>query len=179
MAKRRIKFSLSTDSINEAIRQIEEYKRSLDNKLDVFVERLAEVGVHTARVIMETVPQNDRGEYNVETIYDSAGEHAVGATISLYGDQVLFIEFSSGITNGTDSFPSLPNNPSYGSKYGMGTFPSDKGLWANPKGWWYTNRRTGQTKQHTYGVRAYAPMYNADITMRHQLATIAREVFGG
>lgn len=178
LAKRKIKMTLSTDSIASAIEQIEQYKQSLTGKMETLVERLCQVGIQTARAVMMQVPDDDRGQFETETIPSKDGKEAVGATVRLWGDNVLFIEFSSGITYGTDSFPSLPNNPNYGADYGMGTYPSDKGLWANPKGWWYTDKETGESK-HTKGVRAYAPMYNADMAMRSHIATIAKEVFGG
>ena len=126
---------------------------------------------------MMSVAPVDRGDYEVESTSQS-GENTACMTIRLSGDQVLFIEFSSGIMYGTDSFPSLPNNPNYGSKYGMGTYPG-KGHWNDPEGWWYTGKWGNGDSRHTYGIRAYAPMYNADTEMRKQIANIAREVFGG
>ena len=177
MAKRKISFSLSEKSIDDAIKQIEEYKQSINKKLETFVSRLTDIGIQTVNAVMMSVAPVDRGEYNTEVVWDKNSQAAVGAKIQLKGDQVLFIEFSSGITFGTKSFPALPNNPNYGSDYGMGTYNPDSPNWNNPQGWWYKGK-WGE-KEHTYGIRAYAPMYNADMEMRRQIQSIAKEVFGG
>lgn len=169
---------LSDSGIQSAIRQIEEYKQSLNSKIVTLVERLSEVGIRTVNAVMMSVAPVDRGEYFTEFISIGSGKDTHTAIIRLEGDQVLFIEFSSGITFGTNIFPKPPNNPNYGSGYGKGTFNPDSDNWSNPNGWYYTNKRTGQTRVHTYGIRAYAPMYNADMEMRNQIMTIAREVFG-
>jgi len=168
-----INIELSTKSIQAAIAEIEAYKQALVAKLTQLVERLADIGVESIDTTMMSVAPADRGEYDV-------GKEQMGDcsfAIRLKGDQVLFIEFSSGITFGTNSFQPLPNNPNYGQGYGMGTYPSEKGHWNDPEGWWYTGR-WGES-EHTYGVRAYAPMYHADIDMRNQLDAVAKEVFGG
>lgn len=174
---KKISIDLSVSSIEKAIKEIEEYKRSLDAKVKELVTRLAEVGLNTVNATMMSVAPVDRGEYNADVVYDASGSNVQGAVIHLSGDQVLFLEFSAGVLFGTDSFASLPNNPTYGKGFGMGTYPSDKGHWDDPTGWWYVDK-WGQP-QHTYGVRAYAPMYHAAVEMRSRIRSIAREVFGG
>lgn len=172
-----ISIDLSEKSIEKAIREIEEYKRSLNAKLKELVRRLAEVGIQSINATMMNIAPVNRGDYEVESVYNAEGTDVEGVLIYLRGDQVAFLEFSAGILFGTDTFESLPNNPSYGQGMGMGTYPSDKHHWDDPQGWWYVDK-WGQP-QHTYGVRAYAPMYHADIEMRNQIYTIAKEVFGG
>lgn len=168
-----ISFELSEASINAAINELETYKRQLNHKLFQLVSRLADIGVESIESTMMSIAPADRGEYTAMKSPD--GSYAF--KITLKGDQVLFVEFSSGITFGTNSFPTLPNNPSYGADYGMGTYPSEKGHWDDPLGWYY--KGTWGEWEHTYGVRAYAPMYHADMEMRNRLTAIAREVFGG
>lgn len=177
MGKKKIKMNLSVSSVENAIKQIEEYKRSLNTKVKELVRRLSEIGLQSVNATMLSVAPVDRGDFTAEIVYNRQGNNAQGAIIRLSGDQVLFVEFSSGITFGTSTFKGLPNNPSYGQGMGMGTYPSDKGHWNDPEGWWYIGK-WGQPV-HTYGIRAYAPMYNADIEMRRQIKAIAKEVFGG
>lgn len=174
--KKRIKMELSVKSVENAIKQIEQYKQSLSSKLKIFVERLSEIGIQSINATMLSVAPVDRGDYDCYPLYNERGDAIQGAVIVLNGDQVAFIEFSAGITFGTSSFDGLPNNPNYGQGMGMGTYPSDKGNWSDPEGWFYIGK-WGQPV-HTYGVRAYAPMYKADMEMRKQLHTIAKEVFG-
>ena len=176
---RKIHVRLSDSGITSAIRQIEEYKQSINRKIVTLVERLSEVGIQTVNAVMSSISsQSDRGWYFAQFIPTGSGKDTYTAIIRLEGDQVLFLEFSAGITYGTSTFPKPPNNPNYGSGYGKGTFNPDSDNWSNPNGWYYTNSRTGQTRVHTYGVPAYAPMYKADMEMRNQIMTIAREVFG-
>ena len=176
---KKIKIQLSDRSILEAISQINKYKFELSTKTKLLVDRLAEIGINTINVTMMGVAPMERGEYTVTPtpIEGGANSAVQRMSIQLTGDQILFIEFSSGKTFGTSSFPALPNNPSYGSGYGMGTYPNGKGHWDDPEGWWYKDKY-GES-QHTYGIRARAPMYHADEDMRKAIESIAREVFGG
>ena len=179
MSKRKnIKITLSEDSINRAIREIENYKNSLRGKIETLTRELAKIGVNSVNATMMSVSPADRGEFDVDFVFDPSGRDVFGAVIVLSGDQILFIEFSAGITFGTESgaHPKPPNNPNYGNDYGVGTYPGQTHA-RDPVGWWYVDK-WGQA-QHTYGVRAYAPMYNADIEMRNQIRAIAREIFGG
>lgn len=173
---RKISIELSEESIEKAIAEIEEYKKRLNAKTNELVRKLAEIGLQTVNSTMLSIAPVDRGEYGVEIVYNAEGSAVHGAMIQLTGDQILFLEFSAGILFGTDSFPSLPNNPNYGQGYGMGTYPSEKGHWNDPTGWWYIDQ-WGQP-QHTYGVKAYAPMYHAATEMRNRIYSIAKEVFG-
>lgn len=180
---RKIHVKLSDSGIQSAIRQIEEYKQSLNAKITALVERLSDVGIQTVNAVMSSVSsQDDRGWYFVQFIPTGGGKDTYTAIIRLEGDQVLFLEFSAGATYGTNMFFKPPNNPNYGDGMGMGTYPSNipnSTNWSNPNGWYYTNKRTGQTRVHTYGVPAYAPMFNADMKMRSQIMKVAKEVFGG
>ena len=174
---KKIRMNLSQESINQAIKEIELYKQLLYTRIETLVHRLAEIGVRSVSATMMSVAPVDRGEFDVSLVYNKKGNTVCGARIVLSGDQVLFIEFSAGITFGTNSFTGTPNRPDYGRGYGMGTYPNGKGHWNDPTGWWYIGK-WGEP-EHTYGVRAYAPMYNADVEMRRQIQSIAKEVFNG
>lgn len=171
MGKHVLNIELNEKSINEAIAYLKKYESSIDEKVEVLIDRLAEVGINVINAVMMSVAPVDRGEYNATKTED--GKHSV--TITLSGDEVLFIEYSAGVTFGTTTFESLPNNPSYGDGMGVGTYPGQTHA-EDPEGWWYVDRY-GQA-QHTYGVRAYAPMFQADMEMRSKIVDIAKEVFG-
>ena len=121
------------------------------------------------QMTMEEIPSEEKGDYYTETINTSNGD-IVGVAIQLTGNKVLFIEFSAGITYGTDSYP-LPS----GDNYGMGTYPG-KGHWDSPYGWWYVDDH-GE-KHHSYGNRAYMPMYHAEQAIILSVRSVAKEVFG-
>lgn len=169
MAKRTININLfDSRSLDKAIRQIRQYQNSLPRKVQTFIDRLAKEGLQVVQSTMESVPDEEKGSYYTEIVNTSNGD-IIGAAIRLTGDKVLFIEFSAGITYGTDNYP-LPS----GDKYGMGTYPG-KGHWNSPYGWWYVDEQGN--KHHSYGNRAYMPMYHAEQAIILQISHIAREVF--
>ena len=161
--------ALSRDSLLEAARQIKEYNSSLNSRTQTFVEKLGEAGLKVVNSVMRSVPSEERGSYSTELVKNSSGE-ITGAEIRLTGDKVLFIEFSAGIRYGTNSYP-LPS----GDKYGMGTYPG-KGHWNQPYGWFYTDEKGN--KKHSYGNRAYMPMYHAEEAIILLLNRTAKQVFG-
>lgn len=169
MVKRTININLfDSRSLDKAIQEIKQYQNSLQRKVQIFIDRLAKEGLQVVQSTMESVPDEEKGSYYTEIVNTSNGD-IIGAAIRLTGDKVLFIEFSAGITYGTDNYP-LPS----GDKYGMGTYPG-KGHWDSPYGWWYVDEH-GE-KHHSYGNRAYMPMYHAEQAIIIQIRHIAREVF--
>ena len=172
MAKRTIKFEFSQKSIKNAIAELKKYQKEFDRKNKIFVDKLAKEGLQVVQSTMEAIPDEDKGSYYTEIINNSHGD-VIGAAIRLSGQKVLFIEFSAGITYGTSSYP-LPS----GSKYGMGTYPSEKEKsdWDNPNGWWYIDE--SGNKHHSYGNRAYMPMYHAEQAIILAVRSIAKETFG-
>lgn len=159
---------LNNRSLDKAIQEIRQYQNSLPRKVQTFIDRLAKEGLQVVQSTMESVPDEEKGSYYTEIVNTSNGD-IIGAAIRLTGDKVLFIEFSAGITYGTDNYP-LPS----GDKYGMGTYPG-KGHWNSPYGWWYVDEQGN--KHHSYGNRAYMPMYHAEQAIIIQVSHIAREVF--
>ena len=170
MPKKTVKFNLFDDKeLNNAIKWLQNYQKNFRRKVQILIDRLAKEGLQVIQTTMESVPSEEKGSYYTEIVNNSKGE-IIGAAIRLTGDKVLFIEFSAGITYGTDSYP-LPS----GDKYGMGTYPG-KGHWDSPYGWWYVDEQGN--KHHSYGNRAYMPMYHAEQAIIMQIKHIAREVFG-
>ena len=150
MSKRTIKCNLSGKSIRNAIKELKNYENNLQRKNQIFVQKLADAGILVIRETMESI---------------------VGASIRLTGDKVLFLEFSAGITYGTDTYP-LPS----GSEYGIGTYPGQTHAY-DPNGWWYIDE--SGNKHHSYGNRAYMPMYHAEEAIILAIHSIAKEVFSG
>lgn len=173
---KKLNVSLNEKSFLEAARQIERYQKELDRKNELFVQKLSDIGLNVVNSIMLSVPPINRGDYVAEKVEPViTGDHVSGAAIRLSGDQILFIEFSAGITFGQTSFPSLPDGTPYGNGMGVGTYPGQKHA-EDPTGWWYKDE-WGHA-QHTYGIRAEMPMYNADVEIVQSIGRIAKEVFG-
>lgn len=167
---RKISFDLSSKSIQAAIDELNQYRDDLRRKNNEFARRIAEAGIGTVKDIMDSIPDEESGEYDTELVMDVKGE-VCGAAIRLSGNKVLFVEFSAGVRYGTKNYP-LPS----GAKYGVGTYPGQKNAFS-PHGWWYIDEQ-GE-KHHSYGNRAYMPMYHATETVALEARRIAKEVFGG
>lgn len=175
MGKRKIKISLSdTDSIQRAIDEIQEYRKDLMTNISIFLDNLISEGIVVAKAQVATAPSEYRDRVTVESNPVFRTGYIYTGVIRLQGDQALFIEFSAGEKYGTDHFDPLPNNPSYGSGYGKGTYNPESDNWKNPDGWRYGKGGS----QHTYGTPAVAPMYNADKKMRDILMDAAKKVWG-
>ena len=165
-----INIELSTSSVQRAIEQIKAYQDSLNDKNDLFVQRLAELGIP---IIDENIHASagDANKYHSTQIkINSFGDHSE-ATLTLSGQDILFIEFGSGIYY----------NPDGGSEhagefgYGVGTYPGQTHAF-DEQGWWYKDE-TGAL-HHSYGQQATAPMLKASHEIIENIRKIAREVYG-
>lgn len=174
MSRRKLKLSLSESDINNAIEEVRRYKESLRDDVSMFIMLLMNKGINVAKERIGKAPPEYRGKVTVTSVNPYRTGYIYTAVIRLEGKQALFVEFSAGKTYGTDSFEPLPNNPSYGSGYGMGTYNPDSDNWKSPTGWDYGEGG----KQHTYGTPAVAPLYNADKAMRDILLETAKKVWG-
>lgn len=167
----RIKIELSEKSINDAIKQLKDYKKSLSAKNSKFVERLADEGIAVVNATLVGVNLNgDDWSYNAKKSNVSSGETSK-LRIELSGKRLLFVEFGAGVTY---SNPQHPKADELG--YGVGTYnPYSRNAW-NPDGWDYVGE--DGTPKHTFGNPAYAPAWNASVQMRNKVISIAKEVFG-
>ena len=168
---RTIKIELTEKSVRDAIKKLESYQSSLENKVDLFLSRLAEIGIDAVRAKIETIPPEDKGTYSVEEIKQPPNS----TTILLSGNKVLFIEFGAGVIY------SNPQHPKAGELgYGVGTYPNQQYAWNLTKfggGWMYRDKDTNEVR-HSYGNPAYAPLYNAETEILSRVTEVAREVFG-
>lgn len=169
MAKK-IRMNLSHKSIQRAIDEIENYRKELKRKNQIFVEKLSRIGINVIRETMESIPDEEKGKYYVESLNNSSGD-MVGVAIRLSGTDVLFVEFSAGTAYGT---PQGGYPLEYGSKYGAGTYPGQTHA-NDPNGWWYLDENGN--KHHSYGNRAYMPMYHASEAIILAIRHVAEEVF--
>lgn len=171
-----INVELSPSGVDKAIKELIAYRDSLDGKLKKFLNMLADVGLDSISTTVAQIDPNDLGRGYGQLLMDKqekpSGEGQCKMTIFLEGEDVLFIEFSAGITFGTDSYP-LPS----GDGYGMGTYPDGKGHWDDPEGWFY--RDENDVLRHSYGNPAYMPMYHAREAMAIRLWMIAQMAFYG
>lgn len=164
-----IKVELSENGIREAINALESYQNDLKQKVEVFVDKLAKIGVNVINAVMRGVPEEEQaGAWNVTVNQNKKGD-VISATISLSGDRVLFIEFGAGIRYAS---PEHPMSQELG--YGAGTYPGQTHV-PIPGYWFYTDE-AGE-KHKSYGNRAYMPVYHASEALILEISSIAKEVF--
>lgn len=175
MATRRIRVKLSQDGIESAIAQLQAYKQTLSEKCQLAVERLADLGIKTAKI--------NCGEYGdvitfSKDVYGVDGGAkgrliAVGEPVFrirnkqlITMDPLLMAEFGSG-------WEAKVLDPIEG--YGQGTFPGQTHAF-DPHGWYYTDVETGE-QHHSYGESPTFPMHSAMIAMLFEVERVFKGVF--
>ena len=169
---KRINISLTKKgSIERAIKELEQYKRDLNRKTELFVEELARIGVNIAMMTLATKGSGDspRGaDFAVEINND--GE-AVKGMITVSSSSILMWEFGAGIKfNGMTS----PNPKADEFGMGPGTYPGQTHV-PDP-GYWFYYDENGNS-HYSVGTEATMPMYSASLEMIDNIYRIAKEVF--
>lgn len=150
-------------SIDKAIEQLQEYKKDFLAKEQIFIKRLAEIGVSVATTGFALADYD--GVKDVQVTMNQSGTKA---TVTAFGETVGFLEFGTGVK--------YPEWDSSGMKYTPpehGTY--GKGHGASSKGWWFTISEG--SSMHTYGNPPAEAMLTARNTMIEQVVQIAREVW--
>lgn len=166
----RYKVGLSANEFRKLADQIHDYRIGLQEKCEEFAYRLSEIGLQKAEsILIEHVDTGQTiGSLRVEN--NSDGKVTKMAVV-VESNAILFLEFGAGVKySGTKN----PKADELG--YGPGTYPSNKGHWDDPNGWWYQKEEDGEW-YHTYGTKACMPMYKASVEMRDKIVEIAKEVF--
>ena len=157
-----IKIELSTNSIDKAIAELENYRKDLETRLKIFVGELIQEGVEVARIKV-SASQGDSTDAHVDYMIDSTGE-IIKARIFLQGTEALFIEFGAGIYyNNGNNHPMASENG-----YGIGTYPSEHppNRAITPGYWWY--KEEDGSKHLSLGTEATMPIYHAAETIRNK-----------
>ena len=159
----KVTMTLNPSSIDSAIKQIEDYKKSLAVKAKLICEKLASMGATRASLGFATAFYTGEKDFEI-----SVEEIQNGYKILADGETALILEFGAGATYGY-------GHPLADEKgMGPGTYPDGKGHWDDPKGWWIPKDKGGG---HTYGNPPAMPMYYAAKEMREEVERVAMEVF--
>ena len=155
---------LDSKSIDTAIKQLKQYKKEFLAKEEVFVNRLAEIGVSVATTGFAVADYD--GINDVQVTMTQSGAKA---TVVAFGETVGFIEFGTGVRNPEWDNSGMEYTPPAHGTYG-------KGQGARPKGW-YFSQHVGAKAQHTYGNPPAEAMRTARDVMIEKVIQIAREVW--
>ena len=156
---------LSSDSIQNAIRELKSFRDSIDAKMDKLLEELAYIGVKEASVRFTTA------------IYDGVNDSSVtlepikdGYCIKAEGRAVAFIEFGAGVYhNPGEPYP----NPRPAGIVGIGEYGKGYGK----RNAWGFRDESGELVI-THGTPAAMPMWYASEEMRNSILKTFKEVFG-
>lgn len=180
MPKRKISMNLSVSSLNSAIKQLEEYKSSLKKKNDLFVKRLAELGIpiidqrmNAANFTIDSkgIQSGANTNHNTFVKVNSFGDVS-RAVLTVEGQDLLFVEFGAGVYHNTAAGTS-PHPKGGELGYKIGYYGKGHG---KQKVWGYYDD-AGQLIL-THGVEAQMPAYSAWKEMFENAVRIAKEVFG-
>ena len=151
-------------SIDDIIKGLEDYKKSLKAKADALVKALAEAGCEAVTVTYAGTRYKGPRDENVTVEERGEGKYAIVAS----GQTVLFVEFGAGVYLGGGH----PQASEFG--YGPATYPGQVHA-EDPRGWWLPKEAGGG---HTYGNAPSAAMYHTAKSLREMLLQAARGVFG-
>lgn len=155
-----IRVELTNESVGSAVKELRRYAAWVREKETELRSRLAMLGATVASIQFARAIYTGTNDISVRV--DDTGSVAV---IYAEGSALLFIEFGAGALYGYGH----PQAGEFG--YGPGTYPSDKGHWDDPNGWWFGSG------QHTYGNPPAMAMYAAVREITEKVTQIAREVF--
>lgn len=160
---KKISVSLSHSGIQKAIKEINQYKKWIQEKEKLLCYKLSLIGANEASVRFSGAIYD--GVNDVDITVDAIDK---GYRITAKGKAVCFIEFGAGVYhNPSEPYP----NPRPEGVVGIGEYGKGNG---NRQGWFFN--RDGETV-FTHGTPAAMPMYYASEEMKSAVEEIAREVF--
>lgn len=175
MSTRIIRMSLNPASIDQAIKELEAYKKWLTQKTGEFLKALADEGMEIATVKFQNAQYD--GTNDVSVSVEERGD--TRAAVVAVGGSVLFIEFGTGVR--------YPDNHPEAAEHGMVRGEYGYKLGRLKKGWRYvgdpgTNgevitegKHAGEV--HTYGNPANMSMYLTIRELEDKFEEIARRIY--
>lgn len=169
MAKKRFKVNvLSPSSIEKLITELRTYKNSLEQKTKLFCERLAEIGVETAKATVYSLDAVFTGELfrSIHSEQRSSGSTVIFAVVA-DSEHAVYVEMGTGFVGAESPYPGeLP------AVYAQGK--TIQQLSDGRYGWFY---QRDDKWYFTEGMPSRPFMYFASLEMQKNIVKIAKEVF--
>ena len=156
----KIKLKLSTNSINQALKEVKAYQKKVEKAADDLVRRLTEQGVSLAQLNASYMEIYDTGELlrGIESQYKGK----IGFVVST-ATHSIFCEFGTGIVGAQNPHPEVAIA---GWRYDVNEH--------GQLGWWYIGR---DGKSHwTKGMPSRPYMYETAKMLRSMVVPLAKEV---
>lgn len=144
MAK--IQMKLTTRSIEDAIREVKEYKRELNDRVKALIKELVDKGVEIAKAQVRELGAVYTGQLE-ESITGFFDEETGLGIIRTDCPYAIYVEFGTGVVGERNPHP----EPIEGWQYDVNEH--------GDKGWWYFNERD-QKWHWTKGMVSRPFMYN-------------------
>ena len=160
------------NSVKQAVKQINKYKRDVLKKERMLLQRLEQYGATRVSIgFARSVFTEDQEPIIVSSYFASNNVVCIQAN----GKDVAFVEFGAGVRFG-QGYPSVNATGTGAGRpegiVGIGEYCKGKGK--NPKGWWYS--KDGESK-HSYGNPPSMTFYSTMNELTEIFTDIAREVF--
>jgi hypothetical protein len=177
MSKTTIRFGLSKSEIDRAIREVNEFKKEFQRKVDLCRQRIAEeiakeASLNFGSAIVDDVINGSPRKPDVKVSFSDDGKISV---VVADGKDAVWCEFGAGVYH-NGAVGSSPNP--YGNDLGftIGSYGEGHG---KQQAWgYYTDPDNKEGLVITRGTPASMPMYNAAQEVMRKSIQIAREVFG-
>ena len=165
--------SLEVKGLDKIIKTIDNYTKSLNGRMETFVERLMNVGIpvidqNYTKSMSRVTTEDYSLQHSTRVEVKNEGEY-ISATLYVEGEDLAFIEFGAGIYFHTQDHPKASE-----LGMGVGTYPNQ--THAFDDFWWYIGE--DGVKHFSRGTGASMPIFKASEEMQRQFLTIAKEVFG-
>ena len=168
---KKISISLSQKSIQNDINEDRKYQRELNDKNELFVRRLAELGIPIINQNIAAAQGDSEKNHNTYIKVNSFGSYSE-AKLVVEGSDLLYIEFGAGIRyNGSAGTSPHPKGEEFG--YTIGSYGRGQGK----NDFWFYYADTGETVM-SHGTEATMPVFRASQEIIQNIRRIAREVFG-
>jgi len=180
---KRLNISLTTQgSLNKSIEYLEQYKKELVQKSELFVSTLIDLGIEAGQL--------NSGQYNGYIVFrkelNSKKDGCDGLLIATDREKIIRQWYRGGQLVSAEVSPLLMAEfgsgwlaqvlfPSVEGKVGQGTFPGQIHA-KDPKGWFWVT--PDGEKHYSKGESPTHPMHEAYVAMYSQIDKVAREVFG-
>lgn len=167
----KIRISLSTESLEKAKREIEEYKKSIQEKAKKVVSALIEYGFEICNAKILEMDIYDEGNLanSVSSYFDESTNKGF---IKVNCEYAVFVEFGTGTKGANNSYigEAMAN---VGYQYGEG---ENYVTLADGRIGWYYPKEDG-TYRFTEGLPSRPFMYETAVEMRNNLNSIVKGVF--
>lgn len=171
--------------VKSIMKDLQDYKQELEDKREIFIRRLMELGIGMANVQLGEFAGMVKFE---KTIDENGGIIVASDSTKIvrvwYSDKkltkqksyevspLLLSEFGSGwlaeVSSGVNMASPI-------GEVGQGTMPGQTHAFDENGWWWYDE--DGE-KHHSYGQAPTHPLYYAVLEMQTQIDLVAREVYG-